>query len=293
MKNILIFSIFSLILSVSFMVSAQDAEPPEEAPVSDPAPTQPPPVTPPPVSNKTVSPAPPAPPGAPAPSSPPEATNEVDQIPQGQGDPNYKRPTGYNGPILKPKRRWEYNPWFGFQTLIFVGFHPSDTYVGANFALQIHPSRRISFSIDGRIGGGMDNDDDNYVSSNWSFGGSLYYWFRGDRKNRAVQPFFRFGFGFTGVTDEHYDDGSSSNNDNNWNNWDKKSRNFKKNGVAAEGYSGSYTEEAIGLRIVVLPHTVYTPLGISFDAELALVQDWHFGASDSWVRLGFGFTIHF
>ncbi|MBU1220761.1 hypothetical protein KKF34_11285 [Myxococcota bacterium] len=288
MKNILLFSIFSLIISASFMVSAQEADPPEETPASDPSPTPPPQVTPPPVSNNTVAPVP----AAPVPSSPPKAAAEpADQVPEGHGDPNYKRPTGYNA-IFKPKRRWEYNPWFGFQTLIFVGFHPSDTYVGANFALQIHPSRRISFSIDGRIGGGTDNDDDNYVSTNWSFGGSLYYWFRGDQKNRAVQPFFRIGFGFTGVTDEHYDDGSSSSN--NWNNdWDKKSRNFKKNGVAAEGYSGSYTEEAIGLRIVIFPHSVYTPIGMSFDTELALVQDWHFGASESWVRLGFGFTIHF
>ncbi len=186
-----------------------------------------------------------------------------------------------------------YDPHVGFQMLIFFSGHPADTFGGASFSLLFHPAMRWSFSVDGRVGGGMDRDKDRYIHSYASIGGSLYHWFWGHREEKRAQPYARVGFGFLYLGDEHYDD---PDDDDDWNNsdWDKKSsRHFKKNGVAAPGHSGSYLEEAVGFRYVLTPSLGPTHIGASLDLDLALIQDNHYGFMDSGLKFSFGLSLYF
>jgi hypothetical protein len=211
------------------------------------------------------------------------------------------------GPSPPPKTRLvfprippppdRYDPHVGFQMLIFFSGHPADTFGGASFSLLLHPAMRWSFSIDGRVGGGMDRDKDRYIHSYASIGGSLYHWFWGHREEKRAQPYARVGFGFLHLGDEHYDDPADDDvNNSDWNNsdWDKKSsRHFKKNGVSAPGHSGSYLEEAVGFRYVLSPSLGPTRIGASLDLELALVQDNHYGVMDSGLKFSFGVSLYF
>ncbi len=184
-----------------------------------------------------------------------------------------------------------YDPHVGFQGLLFFSGHPTDTYFGMSFATQFHVAQRWSFSLDGRIGSGLDNDGDNYLHSLGTFGVSGYHWFFGNQEKRRFQPFVRLGYGYFWLGDEHFDDGSSSVGHDDW---DKKSsRNYKVNGVAAEGHSGSYVEEAAGIRLVLFPRLWYLAVGGTLDLELALVQDNHYGVSDSSFKFSFGLTVYF
>jgi len=183
-----------------------------------------------------------------------------------------------------------YDPHVGFQGLLFFSGHPTDTYFGMSFSAQFHMAQKWSLSLDGRIGSGLDNDGDNYLHSLGTFGVSGYHWFFGNLEKRRLQPYVRLGYGFFWLGDEHFDDGSSDSDDDDW---DKKSRNYKKNGVAVDGHSGSYLEAAAGVRLVLFPRLWYLAMGGTLDLELALVQDNHYGVSDSSLKFSFGLTVYF
>jgi hypothetical protein len=179
-------------------------------------------------------------------------------------------------PFSKPSNK--YDPHVGFQGMFFISGHPTDNYIGMSFAAQFHVAQKWSFSLDGRVGSGLDGDDDNFIHSLGTFGVSGYHWFRGDQEDRRLQPYVRLGYGFFWLGDEHFSDGSDDDDDDD--DWDKSSRNFKKNGVS-------------GIRLVLFPRLWYLAMGGTLDLELALVQDNHYGLSDSSVKLSFGMTFYF
>ncbi len=185
----------------------------------------------------------------------------------------------------------QYDPHVGFQWLLFFSGHPTDRYTGLNLSAHFHFTQKISASLDGRIGGGADRDDDLYAHSMASFGASGYYWFRGEKENCRLQPYARVGYGFFYLGDETYQDPDDSDIDNH--DWDKSSRNYKVNGTPADGYSSSYIEEAAGVRFMLWPSLWYLSLGGTLDLELALVQDTHYGFSDSSLKFSLGMTLYF
>jgi len=230
------------------------------------------------------------PPPVATPTPPPPANTVVLDGPgPAPSPPARTRPALVSG-LRKPSDR--YDPHVGFQTLFFVSGHPTDLYTGVSFSAQFHVAQKWSFSLDGRFGGGLDRDDDNYLHSLGTFGLSGYHWFRGDQERRRLQPYVRLGFGGLWLPDEHFDDGSHDDDDDD--DWDKKSsRNLKKNGAPAAGHSSSYLEEAAGVRLVLFPRLWYLAVGGTFDLELALVQDNHYGITDSSLKLSLGFTLYF
>lgn len=205
----------------------------------------------------------------------------------GPGGPGPVPPGGVGGPPMNSDA-WVYQPRYGFQMSAFFATHPTDTYMGVLLAGHMHLSPRLSLSGDLRLGGGHDNDGDQYVSSLISLGGSAYWWFRGHEPHRALQPYARFGVGYLWVPDERFDDGTDDDDDD----WDK-SRNFKKNGQPAPGHSGATFAEAVGLRLVLLPTSGFTELGASFDVELALYQDMHYGFGDTGLMITCGLSIFY
>ncbi len=197
-----------------------------------------------------------------------------------------QRSSGFLPHLRKPPRI--YNPSFGFQGQFFVATHPTDTYFGVSFSAQFHLSPQFSASFDLRAGGGLDNDGDHYTHPMGTVGGSLAYWWHGWDRVRNWRPYLRVGAGWMGLGEETFDDGSDDDDDD----WDK-SRTLKKNGTAAPGHSNLYLEEAAGLRWVLFPRLWYLAVGGAVDLELALVQDFHYGFSDSGVKFSFGLTIFF
>ncbi len=177
---------------------------------------------------------------------------------------------------------WTYQPRYGLQMGGFLATHPSDTYVGILLAAHLHVMPQISISGDLRIAGGNDDDGDLYVSSLISLGGSVYYWLMGSRLDRALQPYARFGVGHLWITDERFDDGSDD---------DLDKRRYKKNGVPADGHSDTSFSEAVGLRLVLVPTSTVSEVGLSFDVEFGLHQDMHYGLSDSGIMFTVGFSF--
>ncbi|MBU1243737.1 hypothetical protein KJ612_11100, partial [Myxococcota bacterium] len=59
----------------------------------------------------------------------------------------------------------EYDPHVGFQWLLFFSGHPTDRYTGLNLSAHFHFTPKISASLDGRIAGGADRDNDMYAHS--------------------------------------------------------------------------------------------------------------------------------
>ncbi len=204
--------------------------------------------------------------------------------------PGYAAPAGSRGvpgAALAPDS-WIYQPRYAFQMSAFFATHPTDSYMGVLLAGHMHLSPRISLSGDLRLGGGHDNDGDQFVSSLISLGGSAYYWFRGHEPHRALQPYARFGVGYLWMPDEQFDDGTDDDDDD----WDK-SRNYKKNGAPAPGHSDTTFAEAVGLRFVVIPTGGWSEIGASLDVELALYQDMHYGIADSGVMITVGLSMFY
>ncbi len=185
---------------------------------------------------------------------------------------------------------WLYLPGVSGQVNFFFSGHPTDLYSGVGLSGHLHLSQVLSISIDLRIGGGMDRDDDFYMHTLGSIGGSVHYWFNGNRAESMIQPYFKLGAGRMKLWDEHFNDGSENNDD--WD-WDKKSGNLKKNGEPAPGHSALYTEGALGVRFVLVPNSWYILWGLAFDVELGLIQDHHYGFGDSGLKFTFGFSAFF
>jgi len=208
----------------------------------------------------------------------------------GPAGPGYAAPAGPRGvagPVAGPDG-WNYQPRYAFQMSAFFATHPTDSYMGVLLAGHMHLGPRISLSGDLRLGGGHDDDGDQYVSSLISLGGSAYYWFRGHEPHRALQPYARFGVGYLWMPDEQFDDGTDDDDDE----WDKR-RNYKKNGVPAPGHSDTTFAEAIGLRFVLIPTSGWSEIGASLDVELALYQDMHYGLGDSGVMITVGLSMFY
>lgn len=227
----------------------------------------------------------------PPPVSEPEGKRDLAQPDDGAPDggpdgPGPVPPGGVGGPPMNPDG-WIYQPRYGFQMSAFFATHPTDTYMGVLLAGHMHLSPRLSISADLRLGGGHDNDGDQYVSSLISLGGSAYWWFRGHQMGRAMQPYARLGVGYLWVPDERFDDGTDDDDD-----WDKR-RNYKKDGQPAPGHSGATFAEAVGLRVVLLPTSGFTEVGASFDVELALYQDMHYGFGDTGLMITFGLSMFY
>jgi hypothetical protein len=210
-----------------------------------------------------------------------------DSAPGGPDGPGPVPPGGVGVPPVNPDA-WVYQPRYGFQMSAFFATHPTDTYMGVLLAGHMHLGPRLSISGDLRLGGGHDNDGDQYVSSLISLGGSAYWWFRGHQPFRAFQPYARLGVGYLWMPDERFDDGTDDDDDE----W-KTSRNFKKDGQPAPGHSDTTFSEAVGLRVVLLPTSGYTEIGASFDVELALYQDMHYGFGDTGLMITFGLSMFY
>jgi hypothetical protein len=241
----------------------------------------------------------------PPPVGEPEGKGEV-VVPGGEGDPAAPHdgpvepgdgpggpvggPVGPGGVVHGPPMvsdAWVYQPRYGFQMSAFFATHPTDTYMGVLLAGHMHLSPRLSLSGDLRLGGGHDNDGDQYVSSLISLGGSAYWWFRGHQPFRAFQPYARLGVGYLWMPDERFDDGTDDDDE-----WDKR-RNYKKDGQPAPGHSDTTFSEAVGLRVVLLPTSGYTEIGASFDVELALYQDMFYGFGDTGLMITFGLSMFY
>ncbi len=209
-----------------------------------------------------------------------------DDRPAGPGDDAPAGPRGVAGPGAGPDA-WVYQPRYAFQMSAFFATHPTDTYMGVLLAGHMHLGPRLSLSGDLRLGGGHDNDGDQYVSSLISLGGSAYWWFRGHEPHRALQPYARLGVGYLWMPDERFDDGTDDDDE-----WDKR-RNFKKDGQPAPGHSGATFAEAVGLRLVLIPTSGFTEIGASFDVELALYQDMHYGFGDTGLMITCGLSMFY
>jgi len=182
---------------------------------------------------------------------------------------------------------WIYQPRYGFQMSAFLATHPTDTYMGVLLAGHVNLGPYLSLSADLRLGGGNDDDGDQYVSSLITLGGSVYWWFRGGQVGRALQPYARLGAGYLWMPDERFDDGTDDDDD-----WDKR-RNYKMNGASAPGHSDTTFSEAVGLRFVLLPTSGEVEVGASFDVELSLYQDMHYGMADSGLMITLGLSMFY
>ncbi len=232
---------------------------------------------------------------------PPEAAEEnapdtLADLPKTPGLPDPPAPEENNhGHVMfapAPDPPWIYHPKIGGQATFFFSGHPTDLYSGIGFSGQLHLTRLLGVSLDLRFGGGSDRDDDFYIHTMGSIGTSVWFWFRSNDRESRLQPYVRFGIGRMKLWDEHFNDGTDDDDDD-WD-WDmdKKSSNFKKNGEPAPGYSSMYTEEALGVRFVLVPEAWPIDWSMAVEAELALVQDHHYSIGDSALKFTLGFSIY-